>query len=396
VNTASFGAVRDAVHAVLAAELAERHGFANVYDGVADAPPVYASADAFERDVVLLLLMGKGQSAAPAWVTPVVVHVGEKVGAMFEYVERAQRRGWGVVIANPNLNARLVTLDDNDDDNDDDDDDDDDDGDGDGADFGDPPAEHVRDGAMQLELELVRVQSAPMAWEMDDAQRVAAAVARKQRGNTFFGRKRYDLALHKYEKALSYVDRMQQRTLGDTNIGDLRVALHINAAACIIKLQDSAQIEHTKVLNTKPRPPPHMRPPGAPDDEDDDTATVRGPTLAKAIEHCTSALALAPDHAKALYRRGVARKGHGEWRDALADLQRAVQLDPKSKAARTELAAVRELLREQKRDAKQTYAGMFDKMLDADAQRETKRRRELAAKRQQQHTGGAAAAADDA
>ena len=51
------------------------------------------------------------------------------------------------------------------------------------------------------------------------------------------------------------------------------------------------------------------------------------------VEDCTAALSLQPDYAKALMRRGLAFEAQNKPSDAVADVKKALETDPKLKEA---------------------------------------------------------------
>lgn len=73
-----------------------------------------------------------------------------------------------------------------------------------------------------------------------------------------------------------------------------------------------------------------------------------------------------PDNVKALYRRGMARKGQEDWSGALQDFSRALELDPNNGPAAQERAAV-----EPKARAASQAAGVSEKAGAADKTRPT-------------------------
>ena len=45
--------------------------------------PIFHSDDAFTKENLLILIMGKGESLAPAWVSSACIYAGLRVGSMF-------------------------------------------------------------------------------------------------------------------------------------------------------------------------------------------------------------------------------------------------------------------------------------------------------------------------
>eukprot|EP00112_Aurelia_sp_Birch-Aquarium-sp1_P014394 Seg3104.2 transcript_id=Seg3104.2/GoldUCD/mRNA.D3Y31 product="Sperm-associated antigen 1" protein_id=Seg3104.2/GoldUCD/D3Y31 len=67
----------------------------------------------------------------------------------------------------------------------------------------------------------------------------------------------------------------------------------------------------------------------------------------KAEVDCSKALEIQPGNIKAFFRRGLARKAIGRYRDALQDLTTLLKLDAQNSAARKELEVVKDLWREE-------------------------------------------------
>lgn len=61
----------------------------------------------------------------------------------------------------------------------------------------------------------------------------------------------------------------------------------------------------------------------------------------KAIEVLDEALELAPENAKAWYRRGQAYHGKREYQKSVADLKKALQYAPNDKSILSEMVAVK-------------------------------------------------------
>jgi FK506-binding protein 4/5 len=123
----------------------------------------------------------------------------------------------------------------------------------------------------------------------------------------------------------------------------LRVALHLNAAACALKLPPE-------------RSYPDLQAPSKHYDVHHD-----------AIFHCTKVLDADKHNVKALYRRALAHLLLPNARHinglalATADLQHALECDPQNAEVRKELKRARELQKRTDRDA----ASMFTKMISA-------------------------------
>jgi len=82
----------------------------------------------------------------------------------------------------------------------------------------------------------------------------------------------------------------------------------------------------------------------------------------ESIEPCNKALKIEEGNPKALFRRGVAEMHFGLLEESKATLLTAAKADPKNKEIRTALAETKAKIAEEKKKAKGTFGGMFDKM----------------------------------
>lgn len=80
-----------------------------------------------------------------------------------------------------------------------------------------------------------------------------------------------------------------------------------------------------------------------------------------ALEAINDALDIAPDNAKALFRRGQAWHGKREYEKSLMDLQKALKLAPNDKAIASEIAAVKGEIQAYRARERQAYSKMFSK-----------------------------------
>ncbi len=78
-----------------------------------------------------------------------------------------------------------------------------------------------------------------------------------------------------------------------------------------------------------------------------------------ALESLNEALDIAPDNAKALYRRGQAFHGKREYEKSLTDLQEAQKLAPNDKAIASEIAAVKGEIQAYKARERKAYSKLF-------------------------------------
>ena len=75
---------------------------------------------------------------------------------------------------------------------------------------------------------------------------------------------------------------------------------------------------------------------------------------------------LEPNNIKALYRRGQCNLATNEYKDALADFQKVLELEPTNKAAQNQIQICKHKIKEANDKEKKLYANMFTKLAAAD------------------------------
>ncbi|KAG8198691.1 hypothetical protein JTE90_015515 [Oedothorax gibbosus] len=145
----------------------------------------------------------------------------------------------------------------------------------------------------------------------------------KMSGNFFFKRQDFVTSNMKYKKALRYLNKLHEANEIDPSLEKSLNALVLpcilNSAACKLKLKQ----------------------------------------YDKALEDCDEALDIEPKNPKALYRRGQAFHGKGDYDRSLTDLHEALRLAPHDKSVISELAAVRGEMQAYKAKEKKAYAKFF-------------------------------------
>eukprot|EP00397_Hematodinium_sp_SG-2012_P029299 GEMP01030932.1.p1 GENE.GEMP01030932.1~~GEMP01030932.1.p1 ORF type:complete len:404 (+),score=106.30 GEMP01030932.1:173-1384(+) len=81
-----------------------------------------------------------------------------------------------------------------------------------------------------------------------------------------------------------------------------------------------------------------------------------------ALAHCDDCLKLDPSNVKAYYRRAMAHKGMANYDACITDLRSALAIEPNNAAFTGELRATTQLLTEHKKQEKQRYVGLFEKL----------------------------------
>ncbi|XP_044837873.1 FK506-binding protein-like isoform X1 [Mauremys mutica] len=164
-------------------------------------------------------------------------------------------------------------------------------------------------GGAVLGLHLASFAPAPEPWQLDPAEKWALALRHKERGSERYRAGEVGAAARRYARALQLAIAAGPAPPAPEHTR-LRADLHANLAACQLRL---AQPAH-------------------------------------AARNCTKALALRPQHAKAQYRRGLARAAMNDLEGAAEDFRGVLAAEPGNTAARRELDRVGQRARE--RDAR--------------------------------------------
>ncbi|TYH03094.1 hypothetical protein ES288_A09G193700v1 [Gossypium darwinii] len=188
--------------------------------------------------------------------------------------------------------------------------------------FSRPPS--VPEGAhVQWEIELLGFEM-PKDWTglnfqeiMDEAEKIRVT------GNRLFKEGKFELAKAKYEKVLREFNHVNPQTDEEGKVFlDTRNSLHLNVAACFLKMGECR----------------------------------------KSIDACNKVLDATPVHAKALYRRGMAYMAAGDFEEARFDFQMMIKVDKSSEPdATAALAKLKKQEQEVERKARKQFKGLFDK-----------------------------------
>ncbi|CAN8254607.1 unnamed protein product [Cochlearia groenlandica] len=185
-----------------------------------------------------------------------------------------------------------------------------------------PPV--VSEGAhVQWEIELLGFET-PKDWTglnfesiMNEAESIRST------GNRLFKEGKFELAKAKYEKVLREFNHVNpQDDVEGKVFGDTRNMLHLNVAACLLKLGE----------------------------------------WRKSVETCNKVLEAKPGHVKGLYRRGMAYMAGGEYEDARNDFTMMIKVDKSSEAdATAALLKLKQKEQEAESKARKQFKGLFDK-----------------------------------
>lgn len=192
---------------------------------------------------------------------------------------------------------------------------------------------------LHFEIELLEVQRGGSHCgsleQLSEEERLLEASRCKDNGNALFKAGQAREAAEAYRQALQMlgleaVDATTSSSSGDANSAwrdelrqdsrqTLALACRLNLCQCLLKLE-----EH--VL---------------------------------ALQQASAALEMEPGNAKALYRRGLARLGHGQYQQAKADLLEAAKKEPRNAEIRAQLQECQKRLQDANEQQKQVYGGFF-------------------------------------
>ncbi|CAN7051890.1 unnamed protein product [Brassica rapa subsp. trilocularis] len=185
-----------------------------------------------------------------------------------------------------------------------------------------PPG--VPEGAhVQWEIELLGFET-PRDWTGLDFQSIMNEAENiRSTGNRLFKEGKFELAKAKYEKVLREFNHVNPQNDDEGKVfGDARNTLHLNVAACLLKLGE----------------------------------------WRKSLETCNKVLEAKPGHAKGLYRRGMAYMAGGEYKDARNDFNMMIKVDKSSEAdATAALLKLKQKEQEAESKARKQFKGLFDK-----------------------------------
>lgn len=169
--------------------------------------------------------------------------------------------------------------------------------------------------------------------QVSDSVRVA--------GNAFFRHGEHMIALFKYKKSLRYLNKLHESDISNETEQKL-LALEI---PCLLNWQvylgASERIGLTQLFSFSA------------------ACYLKKKKYDLAIEVLNEALEMAPENAKALFRRGQAFHGKREYEKSVHDLQKALQYAPNDKSIMSELVAVKGEIQAYHSNEKQKFARLF-------------------------------------
>ncbi|CAH8286677.1 unnamed protein product [Eruca vesicaria subsp. sativa] len=185
-----------------------------------------------------------------------------------------------------------------------------------------PPG--VPEGAhVQWEIELLGFET-PRDWTGLDFQSIMNEAENiRSTGNMLFKEGKFELTKTKYEKVLREFNHVNPQDDEEGKVfGEARNMLHLNVAACLLKLGE----------------------------------------WRKSVETCNKVLEAKPGNVKGLYRRGMAYMAGGEYQDARNDFNMMIKVDKSSEAdATTALLKLKQKEQEAENKARKQFKGLFNK-----------------------------------
>jgi len=161
-------------------------------------------------------------------------------------------------------------------------------------------------------------------WEAKGADKINAAVKRKDEGNTYFKASQLPLAEKKYKRALEFIESDYGLDTDEQK-----------SEAKKVKVTIYSNLAQVNLLRKE---------------------------LKEALTNCNKCLEIDPANVKALFRRGKVNNAFDNWDEARKDLQKVLEIDPSNADAAKELHAVDEKKRALHKKEKALYGNMFEKL----------------------------------
>lgn len=177
------------------------------------------------------------------------------------------------------------------------------------------------------DVRLSNLEQVQQVWDYNSvAERTEAAEKLKEKGTHYFKSGNYRLACKLYNRGAELVvsDGGLNKEEGESKQAAiaLRVALHLNLAACHLKLSEPSLV----------------------------------------IKECGDVLQDDDKNVKAYFRRGQAHQLLQDYDESIVDFQEVFGIEPDNKAARTQIARSRSMIKAIRDKEKKAYANMFEKL----------------------------------
>nr|XP_043612277.1 peptidyl-prolyl cis-trans isomerase FKBP62-like [Erigeron canadensis] len=172
-------------------------------------------------------------------------------------------------------------------------------------------------------VELVSFEKEKDTWELTTQEKIETSRRKKEAGNTLFKKQKYERALKRYEKALSFIEYDSTFSEDEKKQARvLKISCNLNNAACKLKLRDYKQ----------------------------------------AVKLCTKVLDADSKNVKALYRRAQAYIRLVDLDLAEMDIKKALEIDPDNRDVKLEYKLLKEKVKEYNKKDAQFYGNIFTKM----------------------------------
>ncbi|XP_077989023.1 peptidyl-prolyl cis-trans isomerase FKBP8-like [Glandiceps talaboti] len=182
------------------------------------------------------------------------------------------------------------------------------------------------DAKLRYELELLKVEDGPDVAVIDSTERLQLGNKKRERGNELYLRGDYSSAINSYTKALNILEAEEGGSNKEEykDIEEAKLKCHNNLAACQLKVE----------------------------------------AYDAALMSCNSVLNVEPDNVKALFRKAKVLACKGEIEEAVADMRKAIKLEPSNKVIHQELSKLVVKHKEQMSSTKDMYKKMVGDMAD--------------------------------
>ena len=193
-------------------------------------------------------------------------------------------------------------------------------------------------GTLAIEIALREMDKPKATYQLEAAELIRLAEAKRVEGNEFYKGKRMSMATKRYKKALECLG-------SDYKFSDeqkkeakkMKVLCHNNIAAVALFTKD----------------------------------------YAAAVDACNKALEIEPSNDKALVRKAKALDAKEEWEDAIALLNKALEAAPENAEAKKQLALSKKKLAAFNKKQSKAFAGFFEKYAKEEAKEEEEKKSKM-------------------
>ncbi|XP_018794277.1 PREDICTED: FK506-binding protein 59 [Bactrocera latifrons] len=177
--------------------------------------------------------------------------------------------------------------------------------------------------AVEYIVKLIDCEKGIEEWKLSDEERLQQAELYKSKGTKYFSKQNFSLAIKMYKSCVDIISKID-----NDKSKKLKIASNSNIALCYQKTNDYFEGKQA----------------------------------------CIEALKLDPLNIKALYRRGQCNLAINEFKEALVDFEKVIELEPTNKAAINQIQICKQRIKEANDKERKIYANMFKKLSAADKQ----------------------------